>query len=139
MYISKGKREVRIEATAMLREGVAVKAAPRGLGVNERVVREWRDRHRAGGYEQLLNRRQYYSAEIKSRSIVYRRESRLSYPQAAADRGIPSSNTLYVWEKLYENQGSDNLQDTRKGRPPYCVQEGEEASSTADTGAGTGN
>jgi len=51
-------------------------------------------------------------------AITYRREKRLSYAQAAVDLCILNESTLYVWEKLYIEQGMDGLQDTRKGRTP---------------------
>ena len=116
--MAKYSKEQRIEAIQRLLNGKALKTTARELGINPRVLRNWRSRYEAGGYEQLLSTRQHYTADFKLKAIVYRRENGLSYIQAAADMRIPNEGTLYVWEKLYEEQGAEGLQDTRKGRPP---------------------
>ena len=117
-YLTKFNDEVRIRAIQLLDEGFPVRAVARELGVGHNTVRNWRNRYQSGGYDQLLKKRQHYTAEFKLEAITYRREKRLSYAQAAVDLCILNESTLYVWEKLYIEQGMDGLQDTRKGRTP---------------------
>lgn len=116
--MTKYSKELRIEAIQELLEGKPLKAVARELGISPRDLRNWRYRYEAGGYDQLLNTRQHYTAAFKLKAIAYRRENGLSYPQAAADLHIPHEGTLYIWEKIYQEQGADGLSDTRKGRPP---------------------
>ena len=115
--MAKFSKEQRIEAVQQLMECKPLKTTARELGISPQLLRSWRYQYEAGGYEQLLSTRQHYTAEFKLEAIAYRRENGLSYPQAAADMRIPSKGTLYAWERIYEEQGADGLQDTRKGRP----------------------
>ena len=117
-YLTKFNAETRIRAIQLLEDGLPVRAVARELGVGHNTVRNWHNRYQAGGRDQLLKTHHHYTAKFKLEAITYRRENELSYPQAAADLCIPNESTLYVWEKLYEEQGIDGLQDTRKGRPP---------------------
>lgn len=116
--MAKYSKEQRIEAIQQLLAGKPLKTTARELGISPQVLRNWCNQYEAGGYEQLLTTRQHYTAQFKLEAIVYRRENGLSYPQAAADMRIPNEGTLYAWERIYEEQGADGLQDTRKGRPP---------------------
>ena len=116
--MSKYSKELRIEAIKQLLEGKPLETTARELGISSKVLYSWRCRYEAGGYDQLLHTRKHYTAVFKLEAVVYRRENGLSYSQAAADMRIPNEGTLYAWEKIYEEQGADGLQDTRKGRPP---------------------
>ena len=114
----KYNKEQRIMAIQQLLGGKSPETAARELGISPKVLRNWRFRYETGGFEQLMSTRQHYTAEFKLKAIAYRRENGLSYSQAAADMRIPNEGTLYAWERIYEEQGADGLQDTRKGRPP---------------------
>lgn len=116
--MSKYSKELRIEAIKQLLEGKPLETTARELGIGPQELRRWRYRYESGGYDQLLNTRQHYTAQFKLEAIAYRRKNELSYGQAAADMRIPNEGTLYAWEKIYEEQGAEGLQDTRKGRSP---------------------
>lgn len=116
--MAKYSKEQRIEAIRQLMDGKPLETTARDLGISGRQLRNWRCRYETGGYEQLLNTRQHYTAEFKLKAIAYRRKNGLSYIQAAADMRIPNDGTLYAWERIYEEQGAGGLQDTKKGRRP---------------------
>lgn len=116
--MAKYSNEQRLQAIQQLLEGKPLRTTARNLGISHTVVRRWWYRYEAGGYDQLLSTRQHYTAQFKLEAIAYRRENELSYNQAAADMHIPNEGTLYAWERIYEEQGAEGLQDTRKGRPP---------------------
>lgn len=116
--MTKFNEDVRVQVIGMLKDGMAVEAIIRETGVSGKVIRNWRNRYEKGGIGQLLKTQQHYTAEFKQSAVAYRRENGLSYPQAAADLGIPNEGTLYAWEKLLEEKGPEGLPDTRKGRPP---------------------
>lgn len=121
--MTKFSYEVRIQAIKLLAEGKSIRTVESELGVSERVIRNWRNQYEAGGYEQLRATRQYYTAEFKVEAVTYRWRNKLSYAQAAADLGIPNEGTLYAWERRYEEQGVEGLQEKRKGRPPTMQKE----------------
>lgn len=102
----------------MLEEGKPVCIVAKALGIGAQSIRNWRDRYKKGGMEQLLETKKYYTADFKWEAIVYRRQKGLSYAQAAVDLGISNQGTLYAWEKKYREEGLESLLDTRKGRLP---------------------
>ena len=117
-YLTKYNEDQRLQVARMLEDGMAVKAIAREMRISHNVIRNWRNRYEKGGIDQLLSTRQHYTAEFKLEAVAYRRQNELSYPQAAADLGIPNDGTLYAWEKIFQLRGPESLQDTRKGRPP---------------------
>jgi transposase len=114
--MAKFSKELRVKVMLEIDSGNSISGAARKYGVARQTVQTWYKQYHAGGIEQLVSTKQKYSQAFKLHAIEYRRENGLSYPQAAANLGIPHSGTLYTWEKRYEEQGLDGLQDTRKGR-----------------------
>ncbi len=117
-YLTKYNEDQRLKVIRMLEDGMAVHAIGREMGISRNVIRNWRNRYERGGIDQLLGTRQRYTAAFKLEAVAYRSQNGLSYPQAAADLGIPNQGTLYAWEKIFQLRGPEGLQDTRKGRPP---------------------
>lgn len=115
--MTKFSEELRVQVMLEIDVGDSISGAARKYGVARQTVQTWYKHYLAGGVEQLVAKRQKYSQEFKLHAIEHRKVNGLSYAQAAADLGIPKEGTLYAWEKRYEEQGLDGLQDTRKGRP----------------------
>lgn len=115
--MTKFSKELRVKVMLEIESGDSVRGAARKHGVAHQTVQRWYTQYQAGGVEQLVSTREKYSQDFKIHAIEYRLENSLSYPQAAADLGIPHDATLFKWEKRYQEQGFDGLQDSRKGRP----------------------
>lgn len=116
--MTKHSQETRIAVVLAIAAGASIKGAAREHGVGPDQARKWYRAYLARGFSQVLGTCQSYSREFKMNAIEYRWRNQLSFAQAAADLGIPADGLLYVWEKIYLEQGPDGLQDTRKGRPP---------------------
>ena len=116
--MTKYSDEFRLMLVKEVESGHSINAVARAYSIQKQNLLRWVHVFEHGGVEQLISKKQQYSAEFKLSAIEYRWQNSLSYRQAAADLEISNEGVLYQWEKRYLELGSAGLQATKKGRPP---------------------
>lgn len=116
--MTKYSDEFRIKAIQMVLEGNTVKYVCRILGIaDRRSLRDWLAHYNHGGINQLFHKNRSYSSDFKLQVLEHRWQHGLSLIETAALFSIPSSSTIYQWEKQYLTYGKSGLLPKKKGRP----------------------
>ena len=149
MSKSKVSTEERIETARACAEGrTSIAEAGRRLGVDRALVREWRNRYKAGGVLAFSGGEgnRTYTDELKSAAVREYLEGHNSQKEIAAKYGLRSSRQLRDWIKVYNSgrdfsrkdlggcrmkNGRETTQEERIEIVRYCIENGASCSETS--------
>lgn len=86
-------------------------------GVHHSQLERWVNLFKVGSEEQLVRVRRRYDGNFKIHVVEYMHQNYLSFQQAAAHFGIQSPPTVAKWERIYYEEGKEELLEERRGRP----------------------
>jgi transposase-like protein len=105
----------------IIRQCLSGKSSPKRLatlhGIHYSNIQRWVNAYQAHGSKTLRRRYTHYSTAFKLNVLKEMRRRNLSLHQAALRFDIAAPSSIYIWQKLY-NQGGTNALDPRpRGRP----------------------
>lgn len=117
--MSKYSKHVKLKAiNAYLSRTNGVEQVAASFKICPRQLRDWLSVYKQHGADALAPRQQHrhYTPEFKLAVLTYKRQHSASSPEVALRFHIPSASTILVWERRY-NQGGTNALANRRGRP----------------------
>lgn len=100
----------------VLKKNKSVRQVEKELGIPKSVIQRWITLYKKLGLDGIADKKANYTSDFKLSIIKYMQDNELSYEEASADFGMPSSASLYNWVKIYE-EGADGLYKKAKPRP----------------------
>lgn len=86
-------------------------------GIDESLIREWKDAYSKHGIEGLCTTYGTYTGDFKATVVEYMHNTGASIRQTAAHFNIPTRGSIAKWERIYYEQGKEALYIDKRGRP----------------------
>lgn len=99
-----------------LKGDISINDVAKELHVDKSDVRKWRDAYLHHGVAGLCTTHGSYTGDFKISVVEYIHNKGVSMRQAAAYFNIPSPSTISNWERIYWEQGKEDLYVDNRGR-----------------------
>ncbi len=116
--MTKHKVEDRLLAVLAVEAGESISSAARQFQMSESVVRRSLGLYQHHGATGLSNKKYAWTSEERYKILIYMHENNLSCQETGIKFGISGSNTIWLWEHKYLENGIEGLEDKKKGRKP---------------------
>lgn len=109
-------RQKELTVVAIEKGKESITSAATRLGCSRSVIRQWLGHYRFRGKEGLKLRVDTYSGKFRVQVVKHMLEKQLSLTETCSAFGIPNLSTVYRWQIIFKQQGSQALLELQRGR-----------------------
>jgi transposase len=116
----------------VIEKGMSFREAANLIGACHGEAQKWVRMYEVHGVEGLFVKSGAYDGQFKIFVVEYMHTNALSIRETAVKFGVPSFSTVFVWERIYNEQGREALLEAKKrGRKKKVGEEAENSNPSS--------
>lgn len=109
-------RQKELTVVAIEKGKASITSSAIRLGCSRSLIRQWLGHYRSQGKGGLKLRPGCYSGSFRVKVVKHMLEKQLSLTETCSVFGIPNLSTVYRWQIIFNQQGSQALLGLQRGR-----------------------